>query len=174
MIPLYYTLILFKVRFLLVLTLVCHLLSSCTCRLIRFPIAAPHLSEAGISLSLPFIHSISLSSSGIVAIGTADGRIWIGHGGEKREPSGNKKRSRKWGGLKPDEGIWIKAAEGPVVSVYVSQFEHRLDGWWAFQRFRWLLRLDCVHITGNRDILRPQGWFLAENLDHRRETTCQN
>lgn len=70
------------------------------------------------------MHSISLAASGTVAASTADGRVWIGHGGEKKTlpPGSKKKRSRKWEGLKSEEGIWIKVAEGPIVSVLVLCF----------------------------------------------------
>ncbi|RPD66416.1 WD40 repeat-like protein [Lentinus tigrinus ALCF2SS1-6] len=80
----------------------------------RFDISAPPPSE-GVSLSPPFVLSVTVSSTGLLAAGTADGRAWIGGGGEKR-PSSKKKRSRKWEGLKEDEGIWLQVADGPVVS----------------------------------------------------------
>jgi len=77
----------------------------------------PPPSDA-VSLSPPFIHSISLAPSSALAAGTADGRIWFGHGGEKRALPGNKKkRSRKWEGLTFEEGLFTKVAEGPVVAV---------------------------------------------------------
>ena len=60
--------------------------------------------------------SISVSSSGLLAASTADGRVWLGGGGEKR-PDSKKKRARKWDGLKESEGIWLQVADGPVVSV---------------------------------------------------------
>ena len=75
---------------------------------------APPPSE-GVSLSPPFVLSTTVSPAGLVAAGTADGRVWLGGGGEKR-PDGKKKRSRKWEGLKEDEGIWLQVADGPVVS----------------------------------------------------------
>lgn len=81
--------------------------------------------ESGISLSPPFVMSISVSSTGIVAAGTADGRIWIGTGGEKMPAGGSggkKKRSRKWDGLKENDGLLVKVAEGPVVGLYVVYF----------------------------------------------------
>jgi len=83
----------------------------------RHDFVAPPPSD-GVSLSPPFIHSISFTHSGAVAASTADGGIWVGLGGMKRSlPDGRRKRSRKWKGLEPSEGSWIKAAEGPVVSV---------------------------------------------------------
>jgi hypothetical protein len=79
--------------------------------------------ESGVSLSPPFILSTAVSSTGIIAAGTADGRIWIGTGGEKCPAAsgsgGKKKKSRKWEGLKEDEGLSMKIAEGPVVGLCV-------------------------------------------------------
>jgi hypothetical protein len=76
---------------------------------------------SGVSLSPPFILCMSLSSTGHLAAGTADGYLWIGAGGEKRS-NGKKKRSRKWEGLREDESVKMKVAEGPIVgmSVYLS------------------------------------------------------
>jgi len=51
-----------------------------------------------------------------VAASIADGRVWVGRGGDKSITS-KKKRHRKWEGLKEDEGSWVRVAEGPVVSV---------------------------------------------------------
>jgi hypothetical protein len=67
--------------------------------------------------------STSVSATGIVAAGTADGRIWIGTGGEKKPVTaggsgGKKRRSRKWEGLKETDGLLVKVAEGPVVGLY--------------------------------------------------------
>jgi len=73
----------------------------------------------GVSLSPPFVHSIALSEHGVVAAGTADGRVWVGRGGDKSIAS-KKKRSRKWEGLREDEGNWVSVAEGPVVSLCVE------------------------------------------------------
>ncbi|KAI0748517.1 WD40 repeat-like protein [Daedaleopsis nitida] len=81
----------------------------------RVDITAPAPSE-GVSLSPPFVLSVSVSASGLLAASTADGRVWLGGGGEKR-PDGKKKRARKWDGLKESEGIWLQVADGPVVSV---------------------------------------------------------
>lgn len=68
------------------------------------------------SLSPPFVHSLSLSPSGLLVVSTADGRVWLGGGGEKRL-DGKKKRSRKWEGLRQDDGIWLQAGDGPIVST---------------------------------------------------------
>ncbi|EGN95496.1 hypothetical protein SERLA73DRAFT_186531 [Serpula lacrymans var. lacrymans S7.3] len=85
----------------------------------RFDLTAPPPSS-GVSLSPPFILSSSVSQSGIISAGTADGRIWVGIGGEK-SPSGQqgaqKKRRRKWEGLQHEDGLAIKIAEGPIVAV---------------------------------------------------------
>ncbi|KAI0320119.1 WD40 repeat-like protein [Amylostereum chailletii] len=76
------------------------------------------LQTSGVSLSPPFILSLALSAAGAIAVGTADGQLWIGRGGEKRPSAkGKKKRTRKWEGLKEDEGLSVKIAEGPVVAV---------------------------------------------------------
>lgn len=73
------------------------------------------------ALSPPFIVSIALSSTGIIAAGTADGRLMIGCGGYKmpkgKESLGKKKRSRKWDGLNGDEEVITKVAEGPLVAL---------------------------------------------------------
>ena len=70
----------------------------------------------GVSLSPPFVHSIAFSEHGVMVAGTADGRVWIGKGGDKSIAS-KKKRSRRWEGLRENEGSWFSIAEGPVVSV---------------------------------------------------------
>jgi hypothetical protein len=75
--------------------------------------------SSGVSLSPPFVHCIVFSQTGTVAASTADGRVWVGRGGDKSITS-KKKRHRKWEGLREEEGHWIGVAEGPVVSVYVN------------------------------------------------------
>jgi len=69
-----------------------------------------------VSMSPPFVHCIAFSEHGAAAASTADGRVWIGRGGDKSIPS-KKKRIRKWEGLREDAGNWVSLAEGPVVSV---------------------------------------------------------
>ena len=64
---------------------------------------------------------MSISANSLAAISTADGRLWLGGGGEKR-PGTKKKRSRKWEGLKDNEGTWMQVAEGPVVATFVLLF----------------------------------------------------
>ncbi|KAF7294749.1 hypothetical protein MIND_01012300 [Mycena indigotica] len=80
--------------------------------------AAP--ASEGISLSPPFVMSAALSPTGAMAVGTADGQLWIGFGGDKGDPadkSTKKKRSRKWEGLNPDDEVVEKVAEGPIVAM---------------------------------------------------------
>jgi hypothetical protein len=85
--------------------------------LIRFLAGLP--PSSGVSLSPPFVHSIAFSEHGAMAASTADGRVWIGRGGDK-SVTPKKKRTRKWEGLREDEGTWVNIAEGPVVSVCVE------------------------------------------------------
>ena len=82
------------------------------------PIPSPDLNETT-SLSPPFALAISISSTGVIACATASGHVYIGYGGSKITNSTNRKKARHWKGLKSDESIWFKAAEGAVVSVYV-------------------------------------------------------
>lgn len=82
--------------------------------LIHIPASLPPSSEA--SLSPHFVHCVAFSKHGTVVVSTADGRVWIGRGGDKSIAS-KKKRDRKWEGLRGDEGGWVGVAEGPVVSV---------------------------------------------------------
>ncbi|KAF5389952.1 hypothetical protein D9757_003629 [Collybiopsis confluens] len=81
---------------------------------------SPTVSD-GISLSPPFIMSTAMSSNGILAAGTADGRLWAGLGGQKGLVSKSKskaKRSRKWNGLSDEDGILCtKVADGPIVAL---------------------------------------------------------
>lgn len=72
-------------------------------------------------MSPPFILSLSISPTGIIAAGTADGRLYIGTGGEKSsEASGSRQgRQRRWKGLKVDGRIIEKVVEGPIVALYV-------------------------------------------------------
>ena len=81
--------------------------------------AAP--PSTGVSLSPPFILSLSISPTGIIAAGTADGRLYIGTSGEKSSEAlgGRQRRQRKWKGLKMDGRIVADVAEGPIVGLYV-------------------------------------------------------
>lgn len=90
----------------------------------RETVTAPSPSLApGISSLPPFITSLAISSSGGIAAGTADGRIWVGLGGEKNPSQnlnankGKKKRARKWGGLSEEEGFETKIGEGMVTGL---------------------------------------------------------
>jgi len=62
---------------------------------------------------------MTMSTSGAVAAGTADGRLYLGFGGEKASTATkkDKKKSKKWEGLDADHCILIKAAEGPIVAM---------------------------------------------------------
>ncbi|KAJ6630598.1 WD40-repeat-containing domain protein [Mycena sp. CBHHK59/15] len=71
----------------------------------------------GMSFSPPFVMSAVISITGIMAVGTADGRLWIGFGGEK---GNKKKKSRKWEGFNPDHEFLEKVAEGPIVAMAFS------------------------------------------------------
>lgn len=79
-------------------------------------------STSGVSLAPPFVLSCCITPNALFAASTADGRVWIGGGGEKL-PSGSakttKKRTRKWEGLSAEDSLWIQVAEGPVVAMYV-------------------------------------------------------
>ncbi|KAJ7510041.1 WD40-repeat-containing domain protein [Mycena galericulata] len=81
-----------------------------------FPIAD------GMSLSPPFIMSAAMGTTGVMAAGTADGRLWLGYGGEKtsQTKSTKKKRSRKWEGFNTDDEILERVAEGPIVAMAFS------------------------------------------------------
>jgi hypothetical protein len=67
-----------------------------------------------------------MSPSGVIAAGTADGRIWLGFGGEKEEQNGSapknrRKKRRYWEGLKAEkESSIFSIADGPVIGVYVT------------------------------------------------------
>ncbi|KDR73652.1 hypothetical protein GALMADRAFT_280791 [Galerina marginata CBS 339.88] len=83
----------------------------------------PYIVEGGMALSPPFIMSMAMASTGVLAAGTADGRLWIGFGGEKgsnTEAKGSKKKAKKWEGLGEDKTLLIKVAEGPIVAIAFS------------------------------------------------------
>ncbi|KAF8077662.1 WD40-repeat-containing domain protein, partial [Lyophyllum atratum] len=77
----------------------------------------------GMALSPPFVMSTAISSTGIIAAGTADGRLLIGCGGYKpaKPRGGKKKRSKKWEGLDEEEELIIKIAEGPIVALVFDE-----------------------------------------------------
>ncbi len=62
---------------------------------------------------------LAVSSTGVVAAGTADGRLLIGFGGEKGSTADakTKKKAKRWNGLDQDESLIIKVAEGPIVAL---------------------------------------------------------
>ncbi|TCD62178.1 hypothetical protein EIP91_007262 [Steccherinum ochraceum] len=82
----------------------------------RHKINAPEPSE-GLSLSPPFVLSLSVSPTGLVAAGLADGRVWLGAGGDRNAPTSQKKRPRKWEGLRDADINALQVAEGPIVGV---------------------------------------------------------
>ncbi|THG99446.1 hypothetical protein EW145_g7264 [Phellinidium pouzarii] len=78
---------------------------------------APSLAP-GISSLPPFVTSLAVSLQGIIAAGTADGRIWVGLGGEKVPAgSGKKKKFRKWGGLSEEDGFFTKIEENMISAL---------------------------------------------------------
>ena len=64
-----------------------------------------------------FVTAIAISATGVVAAGIADGRLWIGLGGESRLVPQSKKRNAKWRGLREEDGLFVKVAEGPIVAL---------------------------------------------------------
>ncbi len=75
---------------------------------------AAALVVGGTTLSPPFVLCLAISSNGLLAAGTADGRLVLGKGGIKR-PS--KKKSRKWNGLDPQHIVSRVMSTGPIVAV---------------------------------------------------------
>ena len=61
----------------------------------------PYVAEGGMSLSPPFIMSMAMSNTGVLAAGTADSCLWLGFKGDKTSNSGKgpKKKSKKWEGF---------------------------------------------------------------------------
>lgn len=85
-------------------------------------VQAQFVQMDGISLSPPFVQSSAVSSTGIIAIGLADGRLYVGFGGDRQLA----KRGKKWNGLDPS-AEWIeKVAEGPIVAMYILLSPGRL------------------------------------------------
>ncbi|GJJ12622.1 hypothetical protein Clacol_006865 [Clathrus columnatus] len=81
------------------------------------PTESPAEPASQISLSPPFIQCLTMSSNGVIACGLADGRIWIGFGGERS--LAHRKKRRKWDGLRKDNASYVQVADGPVVDVFV-------------------------------------------------------
>ena len=85
----------------------------------------PSSGSSNITLSPPFVISLAMSPNGVIAAGTADGRLWLGFGGEKEERStssprtkSKRKKRRYWEGLKAEnESSIFSIAEGPIVGV---------------------------------------------------------
>jgi len=123
------------------------------------PIPSPDCNETT-SLSPPFALATSISSTGVIACATASGHVFIGYGGSKTINSTKRKKARKWNGLKSDESIWFKAAEGAVVSVYVlfTCFTHNFEQAVPGSSIQRILR-DCSHyhsLEGSGVILFPR------------------
>ena len=107
-------------------------ISQPTCLLIITTAPSPNLAP-GISSLPPFIVSLAVSPSGVVAAGTADGRVWVGLGGEKPSSSSQnvsspsntnkKKRTRKWSGLNAEEGFETKVGEGMITGLVFTSPE---------------------------------------------------
>lgn len=66
--------------------------------------------------------STAISTTGMFAAGTADGRLLLGYGGEKGVAHARSKRNKKWDGLKADYIIEFKPAEGPIVAASAMSF----------------------------------------------------
>ncbi|KAH6894990.1 hypothetical protein BKA70DRAFT_1375720 [Coprinopsis sp. MPI-PUGE-AT-0042] len=71
-------------------------------------------TDSNATMTPPFITSFAISSTGVVAAGTACGLLWIGIGGEKRP---DQKKTKKWQGLDPNECAAVAAAQGPIASI---------------------------------------------------------
>ena len=80
----------------------------------HFLASLPRLESSAVSLSPPFVLCLSVSSTGAIAAGTADGYLVIGLGGDKRM---SVKKTRKWAGLREDFSLSSKFADGPVVAL---------------------------------------------------------
>jgi hypothetical protein len=81
---------------------------------------SPSIDGAGhVTFSPPFVLCTAVSSSGLLAVGTADGRVWVGAGGTKGVPSTEpkKKRTRRWQGLSPNAATELTVANGPIVGM---------------------------------------------------------
>jgi hypothetical protein len=57
---------------------------------------------------------MSISENGLLATGTADGRLVIGIGASTAS-----KKQKKWEGLRSDGLFAVKAADGPIVGMWV-------------------------------------------------------
>lgn len=93
-------------------------------RLTSFLSASLSTQDDKISMSPPFIMSLSVAPNGIVAAGTADGKLWLGFGGEKTPSTSKSKKKAKWGGLDLDLASIVSVAEAPIVAVWVHSGVH--------------------------------------------------
>jgi hypothetical protein len=57
-----------------------------------------------------------------MVVGTANGKLWVGLGGEKGTDSRAGKKVRKWNGLVGDAALELALVDGPVVGVSVDPF----------------------------------------------------
>jgi hypothetical protein len=73
--------------------------------------------EGQVTMSPPFIMSLCIALNGIIAAGTADGKLWLGFGGEKMYSGSKSKKKSKWGGLDPEQASVVSVAEAPIVVV---------------------------------------------------------
>ena len=70
-----------------------------------------------IPMAMPFVISLAMSPTGVVAANLADGRVWLSAGGAKLPAGQNKgKRSRKWEGLRDSMSCYKQIATGPVIA----------------------------------------------------------
>jgi hypothetical protein len=86
-------------------------------RILNHHTAGLSTQDGKISMSPPFIMSLSVASNGIVAAGTADGKLWLGVGGEKTPSSSKSKKKTRWGGLDLEQASVVSIAEAPIVAV---------------------------------------------------------
>ncbi|PFH51725.1 hypothetical protein AMATHDRAFT_141950 [Amanita thiersii Skay4041] len=77
----------------------------------------------GMSLSPPFIMSMAMSPMGILAAGTADGRLRLNFVGAPTGSSRKTKDSKPWNGLDERREHIVKAAEGPIVAMAFFESE---------------------------------------------------
>ncbi|KAF5358150.1 hypothetical protein D9756_001310 [Leucocoprinus leucothites] len=80
-------------------------------------LAALSTQDGKVSMSPPFIMSLSVAPNGIVAAGTADGKLWLGFGGGKTPSASKSRKKTKWGGLDLEQASVVSIAEAPIVAV---------------------------------------------------------
>jgi hypothetical protein len=69
-----------------------------------------------------------------MAAGTADGRLYLGFGGQPPSSGHGKKKTRQWGGLRASDELMISVAEGPIVAMSVTFFHPSgIRSSWHFQ-----------------------------------------